>query len=298
MAELDVRKMKIMMVCAHPGDIFDDSGGTLCHHIERGDDVIVLLVTNGARSHAAMFTDEKRKPEGQRIEKLANATYEDIEEFKAQEIIAAGKELGITDIRFLHEQDDILLVKEEIILKIADLLREVKPDILITHHPLQDGGLLGTHPIVGQITMLAYEAAGARWTRDEKIPPHQVSQVFFVGSVNGKPWTISHIYHPEYSIYVNVTDVIERKVRALDQLASQRYDGVYSRKRAEFGDGWKGTRVDVPYAETFVPMIPEVRRYLPILQSTLDTDKGWTGRIKRLSHMTAYKVPYKGKQIL
>ena len=69
-----VRKMKIMMVCAHPGDAFDDSGGTLCHHVERGDDVIVLIVTHGARSHAAMFTDEKRKPKGQRNEKLAAAT--------------------------------------------------------------------------------------------------------------------------------------------------------------------------------------------------------------------------------
>lgn len=298
MSELDVRKMKVMMICAHPGDAFDDSGGTLCHHIERGDEVVVLLVTNGARSHAAMFTDEKRKPKGQRIEKLANATYEEIEEFKAQEVIDAGKELGITDIRFLHEPDDILLVKEEPIIKIANLIREEKPDILITHHPLQDGGLLTTHPIVGQIVLLGYEAAGARWTKDEKMAPHQISQVFFIGTVNGKPWTVCHVYHPECSIYVNVTDVIERKVKALDHLASQRYDGVYARKRAEVGDGWKGTRVDVPYAETFVPMIPEVHYHLPIMQSTLDADKGWSGRLKRLSHMTAYKVPYKGKQIL
>ena len=290
---MSVRKMKIMMVCAHPGDAFDDSGGTLCHHVERGDDVVVLIVTHGARSHAAMFTDEKRKPEGQRDEKLANATVEEISKVKEKEIIGAGKELGLTDIRLLHEEDDILLVKEETILKVAQLIREEKPDILITHHPLQDGGLLTTHPIVGQIAMLAYEAAGARWTRDESLPPHPISQVFFIGAVNGKPWSTSHIYHPEWQVFVDVTDVIERKVKALDHLVSQRYHGDYARKRTEVADGFRGTRVDVPYAETFVPMIPEVYQHLPIQQGTLDKNKGWTGRISALSKIIAPHVPYK-----
>ena len=288
-----VRKMKIMMICAHPGDAFDDSGGTLCHHVERGDDVVVVIVTHGARSHAAMFTDEKRKPKGERNEKLAAATVDEIAQVKEKEIIGAGKELGLTDIRLLHEEDDILLVNERTILKVAQLIREEKPDILITHHPLQEGGLLTTHPIVGQIAMLGYEAAGARWTRDESLPPHSISQVFFIGAVNGKPWSTSHIYHPECQIFVDITDVIERKVKALDHLVSQRYHADYARKRAEVADGFKGTRVDVPYAESFVPMIPEVYKYLPIQQETLDKNKGWTARIKNLSKINAPHVPYK-----
>ena len=295
---MDVRKMKIMMFCAHPGDAFDDSGGTLCHHVQRGDDVTVVIITTGARSHAAMFTDEKRKAKGQRDEKLAAATVEEIEKVKQEEIVAAGSELGLNDIRFMRLEDDILLVKEETILQVAELIRQEKPDLLITHHPLQDGGLLTTHPIVGQIVMLGWEAAGARWTRDETTPPHQVSQVFFVGTVNGKPWNLCHIYHPEFMIYVDITDVVDRKVKALDHLESQHYHAAYARKRAEAVDGWKGTRVDVPYAETFVPMIPEVYKYLPIQQSTLDTAKGWTSRVTRLSEMIPHTVPYKGKRIL
>lgn len=289
------QKMKIMMICAHPGDAFDDSGGTLCHHIERGDAVTVVIITTGARSHAALFTDEKRKPKDRQNAELASKTAAEIEQEKADEIMGAAKELGITDIRFFHEEDDILLVKEEIILKVAQLIREEKPDVLITHHPQQEGGLLTTHPIVGQIAMLGYEAAGARWTRDESLPPHPVSQVFFIGMVGGKPWSTSHIYHPEWMVYVDVTDVIDRKVKALDHLVSQRYHGVYSRKRAEACDGFRGTRVDVPYAETFIPMIPEVHRYLPVMDSTLATNKGWTARIARLSKLSAYKVPYEPK---
>ena len=294
----DVRKLKIMLMCAHPGDAFDDSGGTLCHHIDRGDDVTVVIITTGARSHAAKFTDEKRKPVGQRIEEYARMTADEIEKEKAREIMAAGKELGITDIRFMQEEDDILLINERTIKRVEQMIRQEKPDVLITHHPLQEGGLLTTHPIVGQIVLLGNEAAGARWTRDESLPPHQVSQVFFIGTINGKPWSTNHIYHPEWSIWVDVTDVVERKVKALDHLESQHYHAIYARKRMECGDGWKGTRIDVPYAETFVPMMPEVHQYLPIMQSTLDAAKGWTARVKRLSVMKAHQVPYKGERIL
>ena len=112
----DVRRLKIMMFCAHPGDAFDDSGGTLCHHSERGDEVTVVIVTTGARSHAAMFTDEKRKPKGMRNEKLASLTAEEIAEFKAKEVIAAGKELGIT-LRVIQEGEGSLSEKQEYVFK-------------------------------------------------------------------------------------------------------------------------------------------------------------------------------------
>ncbi len=291
-----MKKLKILLICAHPGDAFDDSGGTLCHHARRGDEVTIALMTSGTRSHAALFTDEKRKSEGERNETFANMDSGAISAYKEREIIAAGKELGVTDIRFFEEEDDILLIKEETIKKVADLIRELKPDVLITHHPMQDGGLLTTHPIVGQIALLGYEAAGARWTRDEKVPPHQIKQVFFIGSLNGKPWMTSHSFYAQWRVYVDITDVVDKKVKALDCLASQRYDGDYARKRAESVDGYWGTRIDIPYAETFIPMMPEVHEFLPIMESTLETNTGWTSRVTRLAEFKAHMVPYQKRE--
>ncbi|MBT3319294.1 MAG: hypothetical protein HN948_08255 [Clostridia bacterium] len=291
-----MKKLKILMICAHPGDAFDDSGGTLCHHAMRGDEVTVCLMTSGTRSHAALFTDEKRKSKGERNEAFAGMDGAAITGYKEREIIAAGKELGITDVRFFEEEDDLLLINEVAIKKVADLIRELKPDILITHHPMQDGGLLTTHPIVGQIVLLGNEAAGARWTRDEKVPPHQVKQVFFVGALNGKPWSLSQSFIAQWRVYVDITDVVDRKVKALDCLASQRYDGDYARKRAEACDGYWGTRMDIPYGETFIPMLPEVHEFLPIMDSTLETNTGWTARIGRLSEFKAHMVPYKKRE--
>ena len=289
-----MRTLKILMVCAHPGDAFDDSGGTLCHHVERGDEVTVVLLTTGVRSHAAMFTDEKSKPVGERIEELAQATAEEIQEFKAEEVRRAGAELGITDIRFLFEEDDILLVREPIIRKVARLLRQEKPDVVITHHPMVEGGLLGTHPQVGQIVLLALESCG-RWVRDEDLPPHHVSQVFFIGGGIEKRWSISKCMHIVYDVYVDVTDTIERKVRALDHLKSQWYDGVYARRRMEVADGFFGEVMEIPYAEVFIRHVPEVYYHLPLEESTLRAGKGWTDRMKRVSKIIAAYVPLPGQ---
>ena len=285
-----MRKLKILLICAHPGDAFDDSGGTLCHHVERGDEVTVVLLTTGVRSHSALFTDEKKKPVGERIEELAQATAEEIQEFKAEEVRQAGAELGITDIRFLFEEDDILLVREPIIRKVARLIRQEKPDILITHHPMAEGGLIGTHPLVGQITMLALESCG-RWVRDEDLPPHHVSQVFFIGGGIEKRFSISKAMHVVYDVYVDVTDTVERKIRALDHLKSQRYDGLYARKRLETSDGHFGEILEIPYAEVFIRHVPEVYYHLPLEETTLNAGKGWTDRINRESKMIAPYVP-------
>jgi len=285
-----MRKLKILLICAHPGDAFDDSGGTLCHHVERGDEVTVCLVTTGVRSHAALFTDEKKKPVGERIEALAEATAQEIEDFKAEEVRRAGAELGITDIRFLFEEDDILLVREPIIRKVSRLIRQEKPDILMTHHPMAEGGLIGTHPIVGQITLLALETCG-RWVRDEDLPPHHMSQVFYIGGGIEKRWSISKTMNIVYDVYVDVTDTIERKVRALDHLKSQRYDGMYARKRMETADGHFGEVIEVPYAEVFIRQAPEVYQYLPLEESTLNAGKGWSDRIRRMSKIVAAHVP-------
>jgi len=285
-----MRKLKILLICAHPGDAFDDSGGTLCRHAERGDEVTVVIMTHGARSHAAMYTDEKRKPEGARDEKLANMSVDQIAGAKREELIAAGKELGIDDVRVMDVEDDVLIVREDLIRRVGELIRDEKPDILITQNPLQDGGFWGTHPIVGQIVMLGVECA-ARWIVEEDKKPHVPSQIFLLGGGLHKSWFVSTAFHFAPDVYVDVTTVIERKIKAMDHLKSQRYDGPYARKRMETEDGHRGAMIDLPYAECFLRWKPEVCNYLPLDQSTLDTDKSWTGRVTRTSKMIAPYVP-------
>ena len=43
--------MKILVVGGHPADMFDHCGGTMYHHIQQGDEVVAVSITQGLRTH-------------------------------------------------------------------------------------------------------------------------------------------------------------------------------------------------------------------------------------------------------
>ena len=54
------RNIRIMIVATHPADSFDQAGGTLAHHVARGDVVTAVIATTGVRSHHWRLADERR----------------------------------------------------------------------------------------------------------------------------------------------------------------------------------------------------------------------------------------------
>lgn len=71
----------------------------------------------------------------------------------------------------------------------------------------------------------------------------------------------------EQTSIINITDVIDKKVKAQDYVSSQYYGGTYSRKRSETDDGAHGNKARVAYAEQFQRFFPMVRYALPITDS-------------------------------
>ena len=65
-------------------------------------------------------------------------------------------------------------------------------------------------------------------------------------------------------VYVDISDVAERKVKAIDQLKSQNYAGPLARKTVECFDGVQGAPGGVPDAECFIRLHSETYRYLPV----------------------------------
>ena len=51
-------KLRLLSVGAHPADIFDQSGGTMAHHVQRGDWVGCVVLTHGARVHDKVISDD------------------------------------------------------------------------------------------------------------------------------------------------------------------------------------------------------------------------------------------------
>ena len=51
-------QLRILSIGAHPADVFDQSGGAMAHHAQRGDWVGCVVLTHGARVHDAVISDE------------------------------------------------------------------------------------------------------------------------------------------------------------------------------------------------------------------------------------------------
>ena len=262
--------LRIVSIGAHPADIFDQCGGTLARHTSRGDYVACVVLTHGARVHDRVISDSmyhrEEIPDGPELLALM-AGRSDV---KTEEARAACKILGVEDVYFFGADDSILLVTEETVRRLARMLRELRPHILLTHFPQEGDGLTNPHAVAGQITMHAIQFAASVDPGDRN-PPHRIAQVFFFGTGAAKVrrglWDAAGGYSND--VFVDTTDVIEKKLAALDCLVSQGYDGVYARKRIEASDGAFGVAAGCPYAEPFISLHPEVHDHLPITDQML-----------------------------
>lgn len=258
------RPIHILIVAAHPADSFDQAGGTMAHHVAQGDNVTCLVATTGVRSHHWRLTEEKRQKGADfDVEAAVEAAVKE----KLEETSRACRVLGFEDVRDLGFEDDDILVTREKIQAIADAIREIKPDIIITHHPYETAGLK-MHGTIGQCTIYASQLAqGAGRGIQQR---HVVSAIYFMNPIAyvGSN-SLEYASTCRVDLVVDITDVIDKKVEALDQIASQYYGGPYARKRAEMEDGHFGGKGLVAYGEAFQRYTPMVRYTLPVTDAEL-----------------------------
>jgi len=258
------KPLRIVSIGAHPADVFDQSGGTMAHHTARGDYVACISLTHGARIHDAVISDSmyhrEEIPEKAALDEMIG----DRSDVKAQEIRAACRMLGVEDVHFMGVDDGILLVERGTIRQMASLLRQMRPDIVLTHYPFEGDGQVQSHAVAGQIVLHALQYAASVDPGDRN-PPHRAAQVFFFGQgaahVRAGLWDARGGYTND--VFVDITDVIDKKFAAMECLVSQGYAGAYNRKRTEKGDAAFGGGT-VAYGEGFIRMNAEVHYYLPL----------------------------------
>jgi len=124
--------LHVLCIGGHPADTFDGAGGTLAHHVQNGDHVTVLALTAGTRIHDVIISDtlrfEDRIPDADDLAALMA----DRARVKEDEVRRACAFLGITDVRFFGYDDAVLTLSEELILRMAALIRELRPDVIVT----------------------------------------------------------------------------------------------------------------------------------------------------------------------
>jgi LmbE family N-acetylglucosaminyl deacetylase len=285
--------LRLLIVGAHPADIFDNAGGTLAHHAAQGDRITALALTQGTRVHDVVISEQLRQqdriPPAEELDRLM----EERMQVKHQEVVDACKIMGYgDDVRFLTYTDSVLTVKEDIVESIARVVREVRPQIVITSHPYENGGIADQHAVTAQLTIFAVNAAGSVGRGDPN-KPWNVTQIFFMGTPLAlRRMTVLAAEATVYpDVYVDVTDVIEKKIRALDCLKSQQYNGAYARKRVESVDGSFGMFMRVPYAEAFISYKPQLYNTLPLGPLALDRAGELEGtQMKRMGLLVAHTV--------
>ena len=262
--------LRLLSIGAHPADVFDQSGGTMAHHAEKGDWVGCVVLTHGARVHDKVISNDLFKsdkvPEAEELERMM----EERAEVKKKEVIEACRILGFENIHFLGEDDRVLMRTAENVSRLASLLRQLRPDIVLTHFPKEGDAFTNPHAAAGQITLNAIAAAAGVDPGDET-PPHRVAQTFFFGegaaSLPSNVWSAQGGYYNE--VFIDITDVVEKKLASLDCLVSQGYGGAYARKRIETSDGAFGKAGFCSYAEGFIKPDADTHHFLPVTEHAL-----------------------------
>jgi len=290
-------KLRILVVGGHPADVFDHCGGTLAHHVKNGDHVTCLALTQGLRIHDIVVSEIFRfGTEGYSEEEIQRICKER-EEAKYQEIKDACAIFGVTDVRFLSYDDKMLQVTMEMINEVAKVIRDVRPDLIITHYPQCYGNVTNHHGNAAKITLDGAALAGTV-DFDDPNPAWRVPQfAFMLNPSDGMAYNaISGHSQAVPNLFIDVTDVVDLKVKALDVLVSQQYEGPYARKSVESWNGVFGFYSGTSYCEAFVLNQPFVEHLVPVCEH-------WRKRANeeekihrtRDTQLIAHAVPYEKK---
>lgn len=99
--------MKVLAIGAHPDDLEYGCAGTLIKHVQRGDEVYMMIITDGAAGGESTL--------------------------RAQEQREAAKIIGARDVFFGGYPDTEFECHRESIMKIEKVVRQVQPDTVYTH---------------------------------------------------------------------------------------------------------------------------------------------------------------------
>lgn len=234
-------KKVILGVGAHPDDMDFTSSGTIAKFAQEGHDCYYLVCTDGSRGSA--------DPE---------MTHQRLAEIRREEQLAAGKVLGLKDVFFLDHMDTQLDCDQKLREDIVEVIRKLKPDIVITwdptfvyvpQSPWGEGSFVNhsDHRACGQATMDAcFPYARDRLTYPQHelagLTPHNVKEL----------WLVSF---EKQNHVIDITAVFETKWQAILSHQSQFDDLEGTRKRVERRATVLGKEHGYQYAEGFIRLL-------------------------------------------
>ncbi len=185
---------RVLVVMAHPDDVDFGAAGTVANLTDAGVEVVYCLVTDG---QAGGFDHSIPRDEMAMI--------------RREEQTKAAAEVGVTDLRFLGHMDGSVMVDLQLRHDISKVIREVRPQVVITQNPMRNlDSTYGSHPdhtATGEATMCA-------------VYPDARNPFAFPGTpcADLEDWSVDEVwiaFGMQGEGVVDITANLERKISAL-----------------------------------------------------------------------------------
>ncbi len=219
--------MRYLVIPAHPDDGEFLCAGTVAKLTREGNEVFYCDITSGQKGiHASP--------------KNAGAIRE-------KEQLGAAKVLGVKKVIFLREMDGEVENTPKLRKKLVKVIREIKPDVIITFDPAHNyNNFFRLHPdhrrTAETVFDVLYPASGSGSYYPDLIKqgfkPHTIKEAWFFGTDNPTE-------------FVDITKTIDKKLEALEQHKSQIEDLKQMKDRVIKWSSETGKKAKMKYAEGF-----------------------------------------------
>lgn len=219
--------MRVLAVGCHPDDLEIGCYGTLAKYASQGDEVFVCVLTKGDFGHAVI------KPE-------------ELGPIRVEEARIAAEHIGALKYFNLGASDSwVDITDTQLLLKLADVIREVTPDLIITHGP---DDYMKEHIETGRLTLQASFKATVPHVYLNHPHISRVPPVLYMDNLAGVNFLPTQ--------YVDISDTIEFKLEALAKHESQivwmrDHDGIDFLDFVRTCSKFRGLQCGAGYAEGF-----------------------------------------------
>ncbi len=219
--------MNILAVGCHPDDLEIGCGGTLALYSGQGHNVFMCHVANGDMGHTLIIPEE-------------------LAEIRAGEAEASGAILGAKKV-FNVDIPDLFVNShdEEQVRKLVEIVRAVRPDVIITHSP---DDYMRDHVETSKLVFNASFSSSIPHYFTRSRPWALIAPIYYMDTLAGVGFL------PEE--YTDITTTFQTKLEALSKHESQlkwmkEHDGIDFLDFVATVSKFRGLQSGVKYAEGF-----------------------------------------------
>jgi len=229
--------MRILVIGAHPADPVDLAGGTVYNQVGVMDEVHLMTLTDGLFSHTVSALDLN---EGWKV--------------KREEFRKAAAVLGVESSEscyFLGLRDEPLITNETVIRDLAIFFRQLKPGMVVTHHPNEYAHW--DHHVCGETVCRALKAAVKLPPTFGERPHYVPNLLFFAVQFRPEVARVGVVPQPPDVLVDLPRDAVEAKVAAMRCFVSQGHDDEAAMwRRMESFEREMGRADGLEYSEGFI----------------------------------------------